>query len=334
MSGAATTAAGRATPRRVTARAIEGQELVLLGVLVVLWGALGVAADTWFTASNLQNLLVNVAPVTIIGVGMTAIIVTGGIDVSVGSTLAVVTVIDALLIRDSGLGFLPAVGLALVIGGVLGLVNGGLVAYGRVHPIIITFGTLNLYRFLALQIFGGEEVNRIPGTLGALGGGAAGRPLGIPNAWILAALLAAIMWVVLRSTPGGRHLYAIGGDPVAARLGGVRVTRRLLAVYAVTGALVGLAACATIGGGGLVAQSVGTGLELQVIAAVVIGGTSILGGRGTPLGTVLGALLVGTVGAAVTLLGWPSELGALFIGVFILIAVGADLLRERRRRAL
>jgi ribose transport system permease protein len=147
-------------------------------------------------------------------------------------------------------------------------------------------------------------------------------------------VLAALAWAYMRYTPTGRHLYAIGGDAVAARLAGVRVRRRLVAVYAATGVLVGLAACCVIGDGGLVAQNVGTGLELQVIAAVVIGGTTILGGRGTVLGTVLGALLVGTVTSGVTLLGWSTDLTNLFIGVFILIAVGADLLRERRRRSL
>ena len=285
---------------------------MLLGVLAVLWLVLSFAVDTFFTASTLQDLLAAVAPVAIVGVGMTAIIVTGGIDVSVGSAVAV----------------------AVAVGAALGLVNGVLVAYGRIHPIIVTFATLNLYRWLAFQIFGGEEVNNIPGTLAALGGGAEGRTAGLPNAFLLAAVLAALMWAYMRYSPTGRHLYAIGNDAHAARLQGVRVTRRLVSVYVVTGALVGLAAVAFIGGGGRIGQAVGTGFELQVIAAVVIGGTSILGGRGTVLGTVLGALLVGTVSAAVTLLGWPSELTALFIGVFILVAVGVDLLRQRRRRSL
>jgi len=321
-------------PRRVTARAIEGQELVLLVVLAVLWAVLGLSVDTFFTASNLQNLLSTVAPVTIMGIGMTAVIVTAGIDVSVGSSLAVVMVVVAQQVRDSGLAFWPAVGLALVTGGVLGLVNGLLVAYGRVHPIIVTFGTLNIFRFVALRVFHGKEVAGVPGTLGWLGGGAAGRTLGLPHCWLLAIVLAALAWAYMRYTPTGRHLYAIGGDAVAARLAGVRVRRRLVAVYAATGVLVGLAACCVIGDGGLVAQNAGTGLELQVIAAVVIGGTTILGGRGTVLGTVLGALLVGTVTSGVTLLGWSTDLTNLFIGVFILIAVGADLLRERRRRSL
>jgi ribose transport system permease protein len=329
-----TTLPAAVRPRRVTARAIEGQELVLLVVLAALWAVLGISVDTFFTASNLQNLLSTVAPVTIMGVGMTAVIVTAGIDVSVGSSLAVVMVVVSQQVRDGGLPFLPSVGLALVTGGVLGLVNGLLVSYGRVHPIIVTFGTLNIFRFVSLQIFDGKEVAGVPGTLGWLGGGAAGRTLGLPHAWVLAIVLAALAWAYMRYTPSGRHLYAIGGDAVAARLAGVRVRRRLVAVYAALGVLVGLAACCVIGDGGLVAQNVGTGLELQVIAAVVIGGTTILGGRGTVLGTVLGALLVGTVTSGVTLLGWSTDLTNLFIGVFILVAVGADLLRERRRRSL
>ena len=197
---------------------------------------------------------------------------------------------------------------AVAVGAALGLINGVLVAYGRVHPIIVTFATLNLYRWLAFQIFGGEEVNNIPGTLAALGGGAEGRTAGLPNAFLLAVVLAALMWAYMRCSPTGRHLYAIGNDAHAARLQGVQVTRRLVSVYVITGVMVGLAAIVFIGGGGRIGQAVGTGFELQVIAAVVIGGTSILGGRGTVFGTVLGALLVGTVSAAVTLLGWPSEL--------------------------
>jgi len=329
-----TTLRAAARPRRVTARAIEGQELVLLVVLAALWAVLGASVDTFFTASNLQNLLSTVAPVTIMGIGMTAVIVTAGIDVSVGSSLAVVMVVVSQQVRDSGLPFWPGVGLALVTGGVLGLVNGLLVSYGRVHPIIVTFGTLNIFRFVSLQIFDGKEIAGVPDTFGWLGGGAAGRTFGLPHCWVLAVVLAALAWAYMRYTPTGRHLYAIGGDAVAARLAGVRVRRRLVAVYTATGVLVGLAACCVIGDGGLVAQNVGTGLELQVIAAVVIGGTTILGGRGTVLGTVLGALLVGTVTSGVTLLGWSTDLTNLFIGVFILIAVGADLLRERRRRSL
>jgi ribose transport system permease protein len=328
-----TTVAHRLQARRPAARPIEGQELALLGVLVVLWGVLGLATDTFLTGSNLQAILFNVAPIALIGIGMTAVIVTAGIDVSVGSAVAVVMVVVAKLIRDVGVPAPLAVLVAVALGVCLGAINGGLVAFGRIHPIIVTFATLNVFRFVALRIFDGRQVTGVPDTLGSLGGGADGRIWGLPTAWLLAVLLGAAMWWYMRSWPTGRHLYAVGGDVRAARLAGVRVRRRLVFAYVLTGALVGLAGCVLIGSGGLVSQNAGEGLELQVIAAVVIGGTSIMGGRGTVLGTMLGALLVGTVTSAVTLLGWPSELTPLFVGVFILVAVGADLVRARRRKA-
>ena len=324
----------QAGPRRgPRLRGIEGQELVLLGVLALTWFALSVATDTFLTAGNLRNIAFSVAPVALIGIGMTAVIVTAGIDVSVGSQVAVVIVVVAKLVRDAGVPLLPALAVALVLGGALGLVNGLLVSLGRIHPIIVTFGTLNLYRFLSLQVFGNEQVSGVPGTFAVLGGGGAGQLAGIPTAFLLAVVLGALMWCYMRYLPTGRHLYAVGGDPLAARLAGVDVRRRTVSAYVLTGACAGLATCVLIGSGGLVQQNAGSGLELAVIAAVVIGGTSIVGGRGTVLGTLLGALLVGTITSAVTLLGWSSQLTNLFIGAFILVAVGADLLRERRRQS-
>ncbi|GAA4984920.1 ABC transporter permease [Kineococcus glutinatus] len=326
-------AAAATTRRRPVLRGVEGQELVLIGVLAVTWVALSLATDTFLTGGNLRNIVFSVAPVALIGIGMTAVIVTAGIDVSVGSQVAVVIVVVGKLVRDAGVPLLPALAVALVLGGVLGTVNGLLVSYGRIHPIIVTFGTLNVYRFVSLQIFGNEQVSGVPGTFAVLGGGQRGQLLGIPAAFLLAVVLGALMWCYMRFWPTGRHLYAVGGDPLAARLAGVSVRRRVVSAYVLTGVCAGLATCVLIGSGGLVQQNAGAGLELAVIAAVVIGGTSIVGGRGTVLGTLLGALLVGTITSAVTLLGWSSQLTNLFIGVFILIAVGADLLRERRRRS-
>lgn len=325
--------AGR-RPRRLTARAIEGQELVLAGLIVLLWVVLGVLTSTFFTASNLQNILYTMSTVAIIGVGMTAVIVTAGIDVSVGSSVLLVAVVIGKLVRDSGLSAAPALIGAVLIGAVLGLVNGVLVAYGRIHPIIVTFGTMNLFRFVAYQVFDGKQVDGVPPVFAFLGGGASGRTAGVPNAFLLALVLGVVTWWAMRYVPQGRHLYAIGGDAVAARLAGIRVSRRLVGVYLVTGLLAGVAACVTIGDSGTVQQNSGFGLELEVIAAVVIGGTSILGGRGTVLGTMLGALLVATVTSAVTLLNWPTDVTQLFIGVFIVVAVGVGLVRDRRRRAL
>ncbi|MBM9468263.1 ABC transporter permease [Nakamurella leprariae] len=327
--------AARPTPRRrVLPSPVSGQELVLLGVIVVLWIVLAFATPAFFTAGSIQPLLVATAPIALVGIGMTIVIITGGIDVSVGAAIMVCAVLTAKLLVDAGLSLLPAVLVSMAVGAVLGLVNGVLIAYGRVHAIIITFGTANLFQWLGLQIFASKTVNGIPQTFDVFGRGVAGRTFGVPHAFLITVVIAALAWWYLRHTAGGRHFYAIGGDANAARLAGIRVQRRVLLAYVITGVLVGLGACFTIAQGtSTLDQSVGSGKELAVIAAVVIGGTSIMGGRGSVLGTLLGALLVQTVSSGVTQLGWNSNLSDLFVGVFIIIAVGADLLRERARRA-
>ena len=318
---------------RVLPPPVTGQEVVLIGVLVVLWAILAFATPAFLTAGSIQPLLGTVAPVALIGIGMTVVIITGGIDVSVGGAIMVCSVIIAkVMLVDAGAGFWLTVLVSIVVGGLLGLVNGLLIAYGRVHAIIITFGTANIFQWIGLQIFGSTTVNGIPNTLQTLGNGAAGRTLGVPHSFVITVVIAAIAWFYLRHTAGGRHFFAIGGDALAARLAGVKVQRRVLVAYLLTGLLVGLASCFVVAQGSNLGQNVGSGKELAVIAAVVIGGTSIMGGRGSVLGTILGALLVQTVSSGVTQLGWRSELSDLFVGVAIIVAVGADLLRERARR--
>ncbi|MDQ1657505.1 MAG: rhamnose transport system permease protein [Cryptosporangiaceae bacterium] len=330
--------AGEPTPAprsrgRVLPPPVSGQELVLVGVIAVMWVILAIATPAFATAGSIQPLLVSTAPIALVGVGMTIVIITGGIDVSVGAAIMVCSVITAKALVGHGVSLPVAVLLAVLTGAVLGAVNGILIAYGRVHAIIITFGTANLFLFLGLRIFGSSTVNGIPSTLAFFGRGTQGRTLGIPHAFLLTLAIGALAWWYLRHTAGGRHFYAVGGDANAARLAGVRVQRRVLLAYTVTGVLVGLASCFVIAQGtSTLDQSVGTGKELAVIAAVVIGGTSIMGGRGSVLGTLLGALLVQTVTSGVTQLGWNSQLSDLFVGVFIIVAVGADLLRARARR--
>jgi ribose transport system permease protein len=320
---------GRVLPAPVTPA-----EIVLVLVLVVLWAALAFATPAFLTAGSIIPLLVEVAPVALIGIGMTFVIIAGGIDVSVGGAIMVCSVVTAKLMRDQGLPLILCVVVAIAAGAVLGLVNGLLIAYGRVHAIIITFGTANVFLFIGLQIFGSQPVSGMPNTLAWFGRGVDGQTLGVPHSFAITVVLAAIAWWYLRHTAGGRHFLGIGGDPIAARLAGIRVERRVLLTYVITGVLIGLASIFTLAKGtSSLDQSVGTGQELAVIAAVVIGGTSIMGGRGSVLGTLLGALLVQTVKSGVTQLGWPSQLSDLFVGVFIILAVGTDLLRQRTRRS-
>ena len=171
---------------RILPSPVTGQELVLIGVIAVIWVGLALATPAFLTAGSIRPLLVATAPIALIGVGMTIIIITGGIDVSVGGAIMVCSVITAkALVGEVSL--VPAVLLSVAVGGVLGLLNGVLIAYGRVHAIIITFGTANLFLFLGLQIFGSSTVNGIPQTFEFFGRGAAGQTLGVPNAFLITA---------------------------------------------------------------------------------------------------------------------------------------------------
>ncbi|QWW19462.1 ABC transporter permease [Schaalia sp. 19OD2882] len=311
---------------------IEGQELVLIGVLLALWAAMGLLTPTFLEASNVFAIFYHVAPITIIGMAMTPIMCTAGIDVSVGASMAIVMVVIGRLVRDLGAGLALALVVALGVGALLGSLNALLIAIGRVPAMVCTFGTLNIFRFVALQIFGETQLAGVPGTLKGLGGSLADASfLGFPNAMWLALVLTALVWFYMRDWAAGRHVYAIGNDANAARLAGVKVRRRVFELYVFCGMMVGLAGVVSIGSGGLIQQNVGYGMEMSVIAACVIGGTSVIGGRGTVLGTLLGAVLVGSVEAAVIHLHLPNQLTQLFVGVIILVAVGVDLVRQARR---
>jgi|SRR5665647_3614594 len=332
MSAPATTEAPKSG--RVLPPPVMGQEVVLIAVIAALWILLAIFTPAFLSAGSIQQLLWRLAPIGIMAVGMTMIIVTAGIDISVAAILMVCSVVMAKLIAEGGWGFWTAVPVAILIGGLLGSFNGVLTAYGRVPAMIITFGTANIFQYIGLKVFNSQTVNGLPASRDVLGPGAGGRTFGIPHAFMIMLVLVVLAGFYLRHFPGGRHFYAIGGNSGAAALAGVNVRRRIFITYVITGLLVGLAASVTIAGGtSTLDQNVGKGQELATIAAVVIGGTSVLGGRGSVLGAVLGALLVQTVSTGVTQLGWPSQLSNLFVGIFIIIAVGADLIREHRRRS-
>jgi len=200
------------------------------------------------------------------------------------------------------------------------------VAYGRIHPIIVTLGTLNIIRAVHIQILGPQWITPPPAAHNL----ALGAFIGWPIPWWLAVLLGVLFSLFLARRPLGRHIYAIGGNTEAARLAGVNVLGVIIFVYAMTGMLVGLAAVIQLGQSGTVQPNAGLGLELQVIAATVIGGTSILGGKGTVVGAVLGALLVEAVHNALITIGNLGLIEGLIIGVLILIAVGVDVIQNRR----
>ena len=303
--------------------------LVLLVCLVVVFS---IQEPRFLTVANIRVLLTGVAVLWMVSLGLTVVMLTGGFDLSLGSMLALSGFIFVGFYLHLGVPALAAVLLTVVAGALIGsLVNGFLIGWLGMPFLVVTIGTLSLYQGITYLVSNGETTSITSSLLDSIG---FDNWLGVPiTVWIMIGTLIVALFV-LRMTYFGRDVYATGGNATAARLAGVRVRRRVLLAYALTGALVGLAAIFTVAKGtSTLDQSVGSGLELAVIAATVIGGTSIMGGRGSVLGTVLGALLVQTVASGVTQLGWPSQLSELFVGIFIIVAVGTDLLRQRARRA-
>jgi ribose/xylose/arabinose/galactoside ABC-type transport system permease subunit len=307
---------------------LEAREAAIVVVLIALATTMSIAYPQFRTLGNVDNILQAVAQTAIVGVGMTMVIVTGGIDVSVGSALSVCAVVVGQRLQD-GAGVVEAIAVALAVGTAIGLVNGLLIGLGRVHAIIVTFGMLNILRVVSFKATGGNWLSGVPDRLSYFGNGTL---LKLPFAWWIAMAVGAVATYYLRRRPTGRHLYALGGNPETARLAGVGVLKRTIFVYTITGTLVGVAAIVFVGGATVIQTNVGVGFELDVIAAVVIGGTSILGGKGTVFGTLLGALLVGTIENALVVVNIDALYTGVILGGLIVLTVSLDLLRRRRRQ--
>jgi ribose/xylose/arabinose/galactoside ABC-type transport system permease subunit len=311
---------------RVDWRALLARREVIVLLIIVAGSVIfNFTHRSFLTGDNIVSILSNVAVVAIISIGMTMVIVTGGIDVSIGSMLALCMLFSAKTMVAGGnlaLALLVALGVGLL----AGAFNGAVVAYGRIHPIIVTLGTLNIIRAIHIQVLGPQWITPPPVAHDL----ALGSKLGLPIPWWLVMVLGVLFSLFLARRPLGRHVYALGGNAEAARLAGVNVRGVTIFVYAATGMLVGLAAIIQLGQSGTVQPNAGLGLELQVIAATVIGGTSILGGKGTVAGAILGALLVETVHNALIAIGNLALLEGLIVGALILIAVGFDVLQNRR----
>lgn len=318
--------------------ALREAGIAVLLVLLVL--GVSLAEPSFLSAQTLRRVLLWAPLLLVVAIGQMMVIATRGIDVSVGSTLGLSAAIVAMAFRDYPqlVGPWTGVALGLLVGGALGAVNGALVAFARIPPIIATLGTLNAYRGLTFIASGGRQVSgdELPPGLLAW----TREPLlGIPHtAFLLAFPLAVVVvgWFVLKWTRFGRGVYAIGGNPEAAALRGLPVRRTLFAVYAACGALAGLAGVLYASRYGFVNPSqTGFGFELTVIAAVVIGGVSIFGGVGTVLGVVLGCLLLGTINVALAALGIAEQWQLAIYGALILVAVVADdfVVRRMRRRS-
>jgi ribose/xylose/arabinose/galactoside ABC-type transport system permease subunit len=301
--------------------------LLALCLLYVLFTVL--APDTFARQSNLLTMLRQTAVVGIAAIGMTFTIVLGGIDLSVGSTVALTTVVVAESLR-AGMGPVAAAALGVLTGGVLGVCNGGLVTGLKISPFIVTLGTMSIVRGVAKGVADEQKIDADPRGLDALmqsHGGALALPAGV---WLM---LAVTLFGIglLTYTKVGRQIVAVGSNAETARLCGISIPKTTLFVYALSGLLVGLAGVLEFSTLTVGDPTDSVGLELEVIAAVVIGGGSLSGGQGSASGTLVGALLLTVIKAGCTHLGLPNWVQEIFTGFIIVVAMSIDRLRQRAR---
>lgn len=290
--------------------------------LVLVSVGLAVLSPDFLTVANLLNVMRQVSINALIAFGMTLVILLGGIDLSVGSILALSSVAIATLIQ-AGVDPLLATLLGVLGGGLMGLFNGLVISKGKVAPFIATLASMTILRGLALVVSGGSPITGFNSDLfSMLGGGYVAGLVPIPVVWML--IMFGLFAFLLKKTVFGRHVYATGGNEEAARLSGVRVDQVKLWVYTLSGAMSAMAGVVLTSRLNSAQPTAGSGYELDAIAAVVLGGTSLTGGRGWIFGTLMGALLIGVLNNGLNLLGVSSFYQQVIKGVVILLAVLID----------
>ena len=327
-------AAGAETPSSARSRLVDrlrpGENSVnpgLLLALVLLFVLLTVTSPYFLSTTTLLNIGKAVAIVGIVAVGETIVIIAGGFDLSIGSTMAAAGMTAAYLVAW-GWPLPVAFALAILLGVLIGLVNGAIISYARINPLITTLAMLAIVRGIAYVVSGGREMVITDPTWLSIG---TGTFMGIP--YMILIMLAAFLvfgWAMPR-TLFGRYAYAIGSSARAARLAGVPVDRWRLAFYVTCGALAALAGLVLVARTGNAQPSAALGVELDVITAVILGGTSLTGGRGVLAGTLVALLVIGIVNNGLTLLGVPSYWQQVVKGGILLAAVVYDELRRNRR---
>jgi ribose transport system permease protein len=307
-----------------------GLRLLSIGpllILVLLVAVIGLLTPNFLKAGNLSNILAQTAVIAIVAIGQHLVILTKGIDLSVGANLALATVIGGLVLRvvDSA----PLVMLAMLLSGAtVGAINGIAYVFGRLpHPFIITLATLSICRGLALELAIGHTTMRgMPDAIAAIGGSST---FGIPNSFFIVFGVAAIVLLMAKAMVWGRWIYAVGGEPEAAVQMGIPVKGVLVSTYIISGLCAGIGAVVLAGRTAASSPLYGNLLELDTIAAVIIGGASFLGGRGHIGHALIGAVMIGVIRNALNLLGVDVFFQMIAIGLIIVVAVEADVLRNR-----
>jgi ribose transport system permease protein len=315
--------------RSLTKRQIVDEIFVKWGIyiaLLLLVILMALIAPNFFSVKNGLNIAQAVSINAVIASGMTVVILTAGIDLSVGSIVAASGVATVLLL-NGGVPSVIAALVAILVGALIGLINGAIIAYLALPAFIVTLGALTYTRGIAYSMHGGPV--QIAGESGieSIGNGSIG---GIPMPVFIMIFVYWFFWFLLERTKFGRHVYAVGGNPQAARLSGINVKKVLMSVYVISGVTAGLAGlmfASRVRSGQVTA---GVGYELDAITAVILGGTSLFGGRGRIFGTLIGALLIGVLSNGLVLLGVPIYTQLMIKGGVIILAVAIDTLRSKR----
>jgi ribose transport system permease protein len=291
----------------------------LLG-LVILCVIFASLTDVFMTKQNLINILQQSSINACIAIGMTLVIISGGIDLSVGPVAALAAVLSAAMLV-AGYPIAVAIAAALLIGMLCGAMNGALIAYAGLQPFIVTLGTLSLFRALALIYTGGTPILSLPPEFRAL---ITSHIWIFPVPVVIVAVLAIVAWVMLNKTPIGEYILAVGGNEEAARISGVPIARTKITAYVISGFLASLAAIILIARLGAAEPTLGNLWELEAIAAAAIGGASLMGGKGSIVGTILGAIVLGAMRNGLTLLNVQAFYQLLATGIIIILAMLVD----------
>ena len=322
-------AAGRSGSRLVEV-AFRVRELGILAALALVVIVTTAVNPRFLSVQSIRDLLLNASIIALLTVGQTLVVVTRNVDLSVGSVLGLTAFMTGtLFVGRPGLPVVVALLAGILVGVVCGAVNGAVTAVGKVPSLVVTLGTLYVFRGIDYAWAGGRQINAadLPDSLLSLG---SGRFLGVPYLVAITVVLVAVAAYALRSYRSGRELYAIGSNPDAAVLAGIPVGRRLFAAFVLSGAVAGLAGVLFTARYGTVDATAGTGFELEVISAVVVGRVAIFGGSGSVVGAALGALLLSTIGSAIVVLRVPSFWQQAIVGALLIGAIALDRLLALR----
>jgi len=311
-------------------RLIASQAFWVTVALLLIVAVIAVREPAFATAENFYNTTRNFAFIGIMALGMVAVIITGGIDLSVGSIMGVAGVALGITL-EAGYGAPEAVIVALLVGILAGLINGVLIAYAGLSSFVVTLGMMSIARSAAIVLSGNRMIYEFGPHGPDFKAFAGGDIFGVSKPLVTMVVLAVIVGIVLKFTTWGRHLYAIGGNEHAARLTGVPVDRVKTQAYILSGITAAIAAILYIGWQGSAINSLGATYELRVIASTVIGGANLMGGEGGAYGAVVGAALLEVIRNGLLMEGIDSNWQGAFVGVFIILAVLLEKIRGRRR---